>query len=601
MSSFFDDASLVMIPSGYKTSKVYSVKPTDGTGDLAFTRSNDTATRVASSGLIEKVRTNLALYSEDFANAAWVKSNLTVTSNSVANPLNGAVTADTLTGNGLAGSHGVQQSILAFGANDTISVYAKKGTNDFIQIYTDFVNSDYANFNLNTGVVGDKGATTGAAIMTSVGDGWYRCSIVTGSALSGNINISLVTANNAVRSEINTLSTTAYVFGAQLETGDIATPYIATTTAAVSVGPVANVPRLDYLNSSCPRLLLEPQRQNALLQSETLNSATWTKDGGSVTANAVASPDGYTNADLFTEDTSTGNHRVYQNTISTSANQPVTFSVFAKYNGRQYVYLRTDVVSPKTAVFDIQNGTAGAVSSGASSKIENYGNGWYRLILTVDALAGNAAVCEGLLGFLSGSSFSNASYTGNGTAGAYLWGFQGETNAAYATSYIPTLGAAVTRGADAASKTGISSLIGQTEGTIFFEINSANFESYTQRIFSLSDDTNDNIIGFQLTGSNEINYYVEVGGVLSALITKSAPAITLGQNVKVAAAYKANDFVLYIDGVQVGTDSSGSVPATSVLRYANPTGNAPYIGKIVQTLLFKTRLTNAQLAELTTI
>jgi hypothetical protein len=44
--SYFDDASLVMIPSGYKTSKVYSVKPTDGTGDLTFTRSNDTATRV---------------------------------------------------------------------------------------------------------------------------------------------------------------------------------------------------------------------------------------------------------------------------------------------------------------------------------------------------------------------------------------------------------------------------------------------------------------------------------------------------------------------------------------------------------------------------
>jgi hypothetical protein len=60
MSSFYEDASLVMIPSGYKTSKVYSAKPTDGTGDLTFTRSNDTATRVNSAGLIEKVRTNLA-------------------------------------------------------------------------------------------------------------------------------------------------------------------------------------------------------------------------------------------------------------------------------------------------------------------------------------------------------------------------------------------------------------------------------------------------------------------------------------------------------------------------------------------------------------
>jgi hypothetical protein len=73
MSSFYEDASLVMIPSGYKTSKVYSAKPTDGAGDLVFTRSNDTATRVGPDGLIEKVRTNLILQSNSFSDAAWVK------------------------------------------------------------------------------------------------------------------------------------------------------------------------------------------------------------------------------------------------------------------------------------------------------------------------------------------------------------------------------------------------------------------------------------------------------------------------------------------------------------------------------------------------
>jgi hypothetical protein len=60
--SFFEDASLVLIPSAQKTSKVYSVKPTDGTGDLTFTRSNDTASRVAPNGLIEKVCGRIVLY-----------------------------------------------------------------------------------------------------------------------------------------------------------------------------------------------------------------------------------------------------------------------------------------------------------------------------------------------------------------------------------------------------------------------------------------------------------------------------------------------------------------------------------------------------------
>jgi hypothetical protein len=49
--SFFSEASLAMIPSGYKTSKVYSALPTSGDGDLTFSRSNDTATRVGPDGL----------------------------------------------------------------------------------------------------------------------------------------------------------------------------------------------------------------------------------------------------------------------------------------------------------------------------------------------------------------------------------------------------------------------------------------------------------------------------------------------------------------------------------------------------------------------
>jgi hypothetical protein len=50
--SLYDDASLIMFPSGYKEDKIYSLKPTDGSGDLTFTRAS-TATRVNADGLIE--------------------------------------------------------------------------------------------------------------------------------------------------------------------------------------------------------------------------------------------------------------------------------------------------------------------------------------------------------------------------------------------------------------------------------------------------------------------------------------------------------------------------------------------------------------------
>ena len=70
--SLFDSASLVVTPNGIKEDKLYSIKPTDGSGDLVVTRAT-TATRVNSDGLIEVTPYNLFTYSEQFDNASWVK------------------------------------------------------------------------------------------------------------------------------------------------------------------------------------------------------------------------------------------------------------------------------------------------------------------------------------------------------------------------------------------------------------------------------------------------------------------------------------------------------------------------------------------------
>jgi hypothetical protein len=106
-----------------------------------------------------------------------------------------------------------------------------------------------------------------------------------------------------------------------------------------------------------------------------------------------------------------------------------------------------------------------ATTSGTTS-IEDYGNGWYRIITNGTESTGKASI---------GIYFAQAQLTSSllilvlVTDSFYAWGVQIEAGA-YATSYIPTLGAAVTRGADACIKTGISSLIGQTEGTMFVEV-----------------------------------------------------------------------------------------------------------------------------------
>lgn len=576
--SYFDDASLVMIPSGYKTSKVYSVKPTDGSGDLTFSRSNDTATRVNSAGLIEKVRTNLVLHSQAFDNVSWVTfqpsgaGTITRTSNYATAP-DGTMTATRIVNTGSSPFQWVYQSFTH--PNNTLSVWAKStsGTNQTFRLFGSNGGLNSANFTAtNT---------------------WQRFTFSVSTVTTAQpLGITADSSGNAYD---------ILFWGFQFETGDIATDYIATTSAAVSVGPVANVPRLDYLNSSCPRLLLEPQRQNVLNFSESFDNAYWPKSDVSVTANAGVSPDGYTNADKLIASATNANHLLNKaGALSVTSGQAYTFSLFAK--AAEYNFVRVQIqastFNQSWANFNLSNGTVGLTSGGIATKIEDYGNGWYRCSVTSTATStGGSGVQPFVLDSDRGTD--SPSYLGNGTSGILIYGAQFEAGA-YATSYIPTLGAAVTRGADAASKTGISSLIGQTEGTLFADfIMPPSGTLFTHYRISGTGGLFNNSQNITITATNQIRGWSFTGSSEQAQINSGIYAE--GTRVKVAYAYKANDFVLYVNGVQIGTDTSGTVPAMSELLVGSyyPDTSLNVINRTSQALLFKTRLSNADLAALT--
>jgi hypothetical protein len=364
---FYEEASLVMVPSGYKDQKVYSSVPDDGSGDLTFSRASN-ATRVGPDGLIEKVRTNVLLQSNSF-DTTWVNSNSTETSGQAG--YDGTSNAWLLNKTGASGQ--VNQSVSSSGIN-TFSVYAKAGTSNFLRL-TPF---DDSFFDLANGIAYASGPTTISANIVSVGNGWYRCS-VTYNATSTIVRV--IVADSS--SSSSGTSGNILIQSAQVETGDIATDYIATTTAAVSVGPVANVPRLDYLDSSSPRLLLEPQRTNLNTYSEDISQAQYGKNRCTVSANGVVSPDGYTNADKIVQDPSNtawgGLTQVY------SPTGPATLSVFAKKIDNDYIAILGHNINPTTAWFNLANGTVGTTEANVTSaKIEDYGNGWYRCSITAN-------------------------------------------------------------------------------------------------------------------------------------------------------------------------------------------------------------------------
>lgn len=384
--------------------------------------------------------------------------------------------------------------------------------------------------------------------------------------------------------------------------GDLDVVRATTATRVNSAGLIesvaTNVPRIDYTNGSCPSLLVEPQRTNSCLYSQEISNSVWTKDNLSLTANAITSPSGVQNADLLKETTANSQHRIYQNAVSTILGEPITFSAYAKYGGRQYIYLRVDDGSGnKIAFFDVQNGLVSTLSSGVTASIENAGNGWYRCIMSVPSVT-LLATAEGIIGLANSTTFPSI-YVGNTSIGVYLWGIQIETNSTYATSYIPTVASSVTRNADVISKTGISSLIGQTEGTIFIDAYRTNKSTNYQAILGLGNGTSSSeMMEFFFRASNELT----IGVYNSGQQFVNTSAISSGRH-KIALAYKLNDYALYIDGALIATDNSATVPTMNKLNIGgfNYASGDEYSDGINSVQLYKTRLTNTELAQLTTL
>jgi len=191
----------------------------------------DPVTLAARGLLVEEQRTNLLTYSEQFDNAAWVKSGTTVTANAAAAP-NGTVTADLVTANTSSSFGFLYSNNIASGVFTT-SVYAKQGTQRYIQFLSTATTAYWANFDLQDGLA-YAGGTTSSVSIVSVGNGWYRCSLSVTDSNSNQPTIGFVTSLNSARAPSTTLTTNCYLWGAQLEAGSFATSYIPTIASTVT-------------------------------------------------------------------------------------------------------------------------------------------------------------------------------------------------------------------------------------------------------------------------------------------------------------------------------------------------------------------------------
>lgn len=546
--------------------------------------------------LIEESRTNLLLYASrqssmggypewDAADGAITEPNKGISPDGLMNATRYTPTI------GRSSSWLPEFVTVVAGKQYCYSVFLKDNGGQYANIgfYNTTDADNWVRFNLTTGTVDSYfGAVAKTARVSPVGDGWYRCTIVftpTGTtAFQVNIRHSIWTGDG----------TAGFLcWGAQLEAGSFPTSFInsvetwvnraSTATYIGSNGLIqqaaagaARTSTYDYDTEGILRpagLILEKAATNLLLYSEQLNS--WTKGNATVTSDTTISPDGNATADKIVEGTTNSTHVVTQSTAGVATTR-YTLSCYAKPAERGWLALQAyDGVGYFTAYFDLINIATGGKSTGSTTRIKRSANGFVRCELTFTT---NTGVTNIVSAALTATGNNTAMYLGDGTSGLYVWGMQ-LVAGSYATSYIQTTTAQVTRAADTSSSaqttratdaatisgTNFSQLIKQYEGCVVTEIYNpstvvADSLAITRGAVCLSDGTEDNKIRVAINAGQTTQ--LRKNNVDQS--TQTVGAVSVGTH-KTALSYKTNTVDTVVDGVAGVTDTSANIPFVTQL------------------------------------
>ena len=418
------------------------------------------ATMVDSDGLLKWRPHNLMTSSQDFTTSNWSKTNLTFVANATTAP-DGTLTADKIIeGSGL--TRGRAQQAVA-GVGRTLAVYAKAAEWDHVALAITNGSGYWAvkTFNLTSGTLAG-GANYGGGVLvenptiTSVGDGWYLCTVDITAGAGAAPQAAIMPFNqsgdpvNPSPSLVGDGTSGIYVWGAHTYQSDLGgmvnnpdastgfESYVPTTTTRVYLSRRGH----HIYNGSAwvnEGILHESEaRTNLLTYSNDFTNAAWSKTNLTLTANQATGPDGTVSA---AEIGIIIGHAATSYCINSTASTTGTLSYFAKQNTERFlVIVRGSYGAGDWAIFDLSNGTVSTspTHTDSTAHITPMGNGWYRCVLqsaqsaTVNAFA------------ISGSGTSLYATT-SGTV--YIYGAQMEAGST-PSSYIPTTTATVTRAAE---------------------------------------------------------------------------------------------------------------------------------------------------------
>ena len=339
-----------------------------------------------------------------------------------------------------------------------------------------------------------------------------------------------------------------------------------------------NYPLIDGKVVGCPSHLLENSATNLVTYSEDFSQ--WTASDLTVTDNNSISPDGSLNASKLTLTSGTSVKRIALGSMPTSSASRC-YSIFFKTNDINSIQLLHSGDLQGYANFDLVNSVVGTSGSKTTSKIENYGNGWYRCTAIFD----NTNTFGSTL-YLYIKDNASGTYGGSTSevGDLFIYGAMYEQGS-YPTSYIKSNnGSATTRSAETANNSGDASTFNDSEGVLMAEI-SALDDDLTNRRITISDNTTNNriVLGFADTSNTILALVGSNGTQFISTISISDTKL----NNKFALKYKQNDFALWVNGIEIATGTSGNTPLNlNNLKIQGSTGFSNFYGNTKQIQYF---------------
>lgn len=336
-------------------------------------------------------------------------------------------------------------------------------------------------------------------------------------------------------------------------------------------------------------VLIEGARTNLLLRSQEFDNASWTQSRATVTANAVAAPDGTTTADKLIEDATAANdHRVFQNVTTTAA--AWTVSIFFKQAERNWAYIRINNSGSvqRFAFFNLATGAVGTTSLGITATISARSDGWYFCTATIaTALAGSNPILFG-----TASADNTPIYDGNGTSGVYIWQADAQLGA-FASSPIVTTTASATRAADVLTCTaGVSYPL-----SLWAEFERAVDTGGAEYVLSMQGSGGvANSVQIFVNTNDQARMTVDAASVRQADISP-AGAIAVNSVTKVAGRTATNSAQLARNGTLGTEDTVVTAPGDPTLLSFS---TVPLFGYIRRAAIFNSALSDANLQSVTT-